>query len=430
MTPQERKLKILEISKQTPVQTGTLLKYQGEIKPFDVFKIPLDFLVYNIENGRISSVVKSYQREHGALAPENSEDAARIASFLFESSKERNETTLRDIAENGQMEPGIITIDGVIVDGNRRASLLNRIRSDQSNKYTQSQKDRSAYFLARILPEDADAKEILRLETSFQMGADSKVDYNPIEKYLHARDLKDHDFSLAEIAQYMGLKSQNEVKTYLEILELMDEYLEQFDYDGIYTRLPRGCEDDFIKLNATLKKIKNGNISWIPSDRLLEVETDFKSVCFYFIRLEEKGDFDFRSIGYTSNNNFLMDEKSWDAFMENFNRVYEEEPEEASTEEVIAKARGTGDTNRVLNQRDNVWKDARREMMMDAFHDAKTSLENKKEKNKPVALLKKAISALSEISTDGLTGSSDKEDIKLKLSQIRELVSTLTTAVE
>ena len=125
-----------------------------------------------------------------------------------------------------------------------------------------------------------------------------------------------------------------------------------------------------------------------------------------------------------------MDEKSWDAFMENFNRVYEEEPEEASTEEVIAKARGTGDTNRVLNQRDNVWKDARREMMMDAFHDAKTSLENKKEKNKPVALLKKAISALSEISTDGLTGSSDKEDIKLKLSQIRELVSTLTTAVE
>lgn len=124
MTTEERKLKIKEISKGTPVATGTKLKYQGEIREFDVYKIPLEFLVYNVENGRISSLVKSYKREYGDLDMTRETDMNKIAQFLFESSKDRNEKTMRDLAQNGQLEPGIITMDGVIVDGNRRASLL------------------------------------------------------------------------------------------------------------------------------------------------------------------------------------------------------------------------------------------------------------------------------------------------------------------
>lgn len=37
-------------------------------------------------------------------------------------------------------------------------------------------------------------------------------------------------------------------------MDLIDSYLETYEYDGIYTRLPRGCEDDFLKLNTALKK--------------------------------------------------------------------------------------------------------------------------------------------------------------------------------
>lgn len=143
----------------------------------------------------------------------------------------------------------------MIVDGNRRASLL---RSIWLSHPDQNVRDKCAYFNTRILPEDADPKEILRLETMYQMAADSKVDYNPIEKYLHAKDMKEHGFSTQQIMEYMGFKSQTEVNTALEIMALIDEYLENFGYDGIYTRMPKGFEDDLLKLNQTIKQIQRG----------------------------------------------------------------------------------------------------------------------------------------------------------------------------
>lgn len=349
MTAEERKIKIKEISEGKPVATGTKLKYQGEIREFNVYKIPLEFLAYNVENGRISSLVKSYKREHGNLDVSRKDDSQKIAQFLFESSEERNKKTLSDLAKNGQLEPGIITMDGVIVDGNRRASLLRNI--SESNQYDQTTKDRCSYFLARILPEDADEKEILRLETSYQMGADSKVDYNPIEKYLHTRDMRDKNFSIDQIAEYMGLSSNKEVILNLEIMELIDSYLDTYGYAGIYTRLPRGCEDDFLKLNIALKKVRSGKISWIQSDKLDEVENDLRLISFDFIRLEEKGDFDFRMLASTSSSNFLADESTWNSFVDSY--YGSEASDEEDVEDVLVKANSDEEAKRLLNQRDN-----------------------------------------------------------------------------
>lgn len=425
MKAEERKIKIKEISEGFPVATGTKLKYQGEIREFNVYKIPLEFLAYNVENGRISSLVKSYQREHGSLDMSNSADAQKIAQFLFESSEERNKKTIRDLAQNGQLEPGIITMDGVIVDGNRRASLLRKIT--ESKEYDQSTKDKCSYFLARILPEDADEKEILRLETSYQMGADSKVDYNPIEKYLHSRDMKDKGFSIEQIAEYMGLSSSKEVLKNLEIMDLIDSYLDTYQYNGIYTRLPRGCEDDFLKLNEAIKKIRNGRISWIPSDELDEVENDLRLICFDYIRLEQKGDFDYRMLASTSSSNFLADEKTWRSFVDSY--YSKEAQEEEATDDVLEKAASDEEAKRLLNQRDKKWKDDVREHLMESFRDSKNILENKKEKDKPATLLKKAINALAEIDLDVVNTAKNKDLLAEKTAEIRELIHNIELSI-
>ena len=425
MKAEERKIKIKEISEGIPVATGTKLKYQGEIREFNVYKIPLEFLAYNVENGRISSLVKSYQREHGSLDMSNSSDAQKIAQFLYESSEERNKKTIRDLAQNGQLEPGIITMDGVIVDGNRRASLLRKIT--ESKEYDQSTKDKCSYFLARILPEDADEKEILRLETSYQMGADSKVDYNPIEKYLHSRDMKEKGFSIEQIAEYMGLSSSKDVLLNLEIMDLIDSYLDTYQYNGIYTRLPRGCEDDFLKLNIAIKKIRSGKISWIPTDELDEVENDLRLICFDFIRLEEKGDFDYRMLASTSSSNFLADEKTWRSFVDSY--YAKEATKEEDTDDVLEKASTDEEAKRLLNQRDKKWKDDVREHLMESFLDSKNKLENKKEKDKPATLLKKAINALSEIDLDVVNSAKNKDILAAKTAEIRELLHNIELSI-
>ena len=151
-----------------------------------------------------------------------------------------------------------------------------------------------------------------------------------------------------------------------------------------------------------------------------EVENDLRLICFDFIRLEEKGDFDFRMLASTSSSNFLADENTWHSFVDSY--YSSDIKEEESTDDVLEKASSDEEAKRLLNQRDKKWKDEVREHLMDSFHDSKNKLENKKEKNKPAALLKRAINALAEIDLDAVNAAKDKEDLALKASEIRSLI--------
>lgn len=432
MKAEERKQKIQEITRSNVFSTdgkGKRLRYRGEVKTFVEYEIPIELLVYNVENGRIASLVKSFEKEHSTLNPERKDDALQIARFLYDSNDIANKKTKKDIAENGQLETGIITSDGVIVDGNRRASLMLSILNDDS--YPPSVRARCEKFRAVVLPEDADEKEILRLETTFQMGTDEKVGYNAIEKYLHAYDMKEKGFSIADIEEYMGLESTSKVNELLQVKGLIDDYLDYYDYTGIYTRLPRGFEDDLQKLNQAIRKIKDGRIGWIPNDRLVEVENDLKCICFDFIRLNAKSreGFDFRAIASTANNNFLMKEEVWNRFVEAWQNSLEGVKEE-SIDEVLATSKGAGDTDRLLENRDNKWRKAVGEGLMEGFSDAKNTIENQKEKSRPSFLLRKAINALKEIDVDTLIASEDRQGLNEQLLQISSICDKLHSVIK
>ena len=77
MTAQERKAALANLQNPDvaqPCMTGIPLLYHGERKTFDAYEIPLDYLGYNKLNGRIGSIVKSFERQNHTLDPENPED--------------------------------------------------------------------------------------------------------------------------------------------------------------------------------------------------------------------------------------------------------------------------------------------------------------------------------------------------------------------
>ena len=433
MKAEERKQKIREITHGNVFSTdnkGKRLRYRGEVKTFIEYEIPIELLVYNVENGRIASLVKSFEKEHSSLDPERKEDALQIARFLYDSNDVANKKTQKNIAENGQLETGIITSDGVIVDGNRRASLMLAILNDKE-KYTPDERARCMKFRAVVLPEDADEKEILRLETTFQMGTDEKVGYNAIEKYLHARDMYNKGFAIADIEEYMGLDNPREVQELLDVMTLIDDYLDYYEYTGIYTRLPRGFEDDMLKLNQAIKKIRSGRISWIPTDRLAEVENDLKCICFDFIRLNAKSQdgFEYRAIASTANNNFLINEEVWNRFVQSWQQATKD-IEEESIDDVIATSKGSGDTDRLLENRDIKWRKAVRDGLMEGFTEAKNTIENQKEKSRPSVLLRKAINALREIDRTILQKCEEKAIIEKQIEEITEICESLHESIQ
>lgn len=431
MNAEERKREIAKITKGNLFSNdgkGKRLRYGGSVQTFIEYEIPIDYLVFNVENGRIASLVKSFEREHSSLDPERVADSEQIAQFLYKSNEIANDKTKKSIAENGQLDAGIITSDGVIVDGNRRASLMLSILKD--DRYSPIEHERCEKFRAVVLPEDANEKEILRLETTYQMGADEKVGYNPIEKYLHARDMYDKGFTQAEIAEYMALGSPAKVQELLDVMKLIDLYLDNYEYTGIYTRLPRGFEDDLLKLNQTQKRIESGRISWIPSDKIIEVQNDLQCICFDFIRLNAKSEdgFDYRAIAYANSGNFLSSEEVWNKFVESW-RSATEDVEEESIDDVLSTSRSAGESERLLENRDQEWRNKVREKMLEGFSEARNTIENQKAKEKPSVLIRKAINALSQIDSSSLSGSNDKENIRRFLADLDRILKEVTEAV-
>jgi DNA-binding transcriptional MerR regulator len=260
------------------------------------------------------------------------------------------------------------------------------------------------------------------------MGSDSKVDYNPLEKYLHARILKQHGFSLKQIAEYMALESANKVQEYLEVMDLLDEYLKNYGYDKIYTQLPKGIEDPLIRLNATLKKVRSGRISWITSDRIEEVVADLKAVMFDYLRLDKFSQQDIRIISAGSDN-FLLNERVWDAFITDYWDFMNGVEDEQSVDECIQNATSAEDSKRLLRQRDDKWKKQVSEKLVENFNDKKNIIDSKNEKQKPASLLKRALNALAEIDESTLSTASDLDVVRARISEILDRMKVLSDAV-
>lgn len=426
MTSEERKEILSDIQKsQEPYTSGVPLVYHGERKQFNVYRIPLEVLTYNPYNGRIGSVVKSFERQNHTLDPNNPKDVKMIEDFLWKSKETANKKTMDSLLHDHQQKFGIVTSDGKIIDGNRRACLLNRIWNDESIDV--NVKQHSQYFYAIILPTDADKKEILRLETTYQMGEDAKVDYNPIEKYLKCGDLDAEGFTVDEIASFMSI-SKNEVQTQLRVLNLMNEYLEYCDYHGMYTQIGSN-EDSFLKLESALKKYKAGGVSsmW---DYEPDIDvTDLKSCAFDYIRMGFHQDH-FRDIIRTPNkttSSFFATKDIWQSFRDSHFDIVEN-IQETPVSDLIKENPGA-DVSRLLKMRDHDWKSKVEKSLMDNYEEHHDKLSNKLESNEPLRLLNKALDALMNINNQSLTAlptasiNPTIESIERKLSELRKSLS-------
>lgn len=392
-----RKIKLQELQQNQLNQkmTGIPLRYKGETRDTIVWKIPLAYLIYNKYNGRIGSDVLSYEKQNGELNAEEDADRKIIERFLYESKVDRNKITMDSLLKIGQQRYGIVTSDGIIVDGNRRAMLLNRLFHERENLgYFYNQVEHCQYFFAIILPDDAEERDIQQLETIYQMGEDDKLDYNPIEKYLKCKELKRLGFSEEDIAGFMSEKP-SQIKDWLRILALMEDYLQEYDYDGIYTRLEK-TEGPFVDLAGYLDSYsKRGanvrNADWAYTD--VDISA-LKLVCFDYIRARYEGK-EFRDIAKTGKEGSIFFYKDlWEDFLEQHQK--NTPVDEETVQELRERCPGE-DLSLLLKQRDNAWIEQAKGQLKGNLNRFSRKLEDKRDATKPAALIERALSALRSV---------------------------------
>lgn len=184
-----------------------------------VVELPVVELVLNPRSHRIKSQLESsdYQTEI-ANEPFSDVSQSAIEDILRDSKQFKDlRQNLKDI---GQLEPGIVTAEGMLVNANTRCVAL--------------RDNDEPYIRVAVLPEDADQREIDRLELAIQMKRDFRSDYTYTNELLFVDDLiKTHQYKPENIAVEMGWasptdkgglrKKADQVRQYLRILTLIRE---------------------------------------------------------------------------------------------------------------------------------------------------------------------------------------------------------------
>ncbi len=394
----KQQLQRIREDESTIAMTGVRLRYRGEAKETIVHKIPLEYLVYNKYNGRIGTEVKSFEKQSHILNPEDTDDIRQIEKFLYESKKDRNDKTMESLQKNTQQRYGIVTADGVIVDGNRRAFLLNKLfRERTALGFSYAEVEHCQYFLAVILPEDATERDIQQLETIYQMGEDDKLDYNPIEKYLKCSDLKSLGFTISDIAGFMDEKV-GQIEKWISTLELMEKYLESYDYSGIYTRLEK-TEGPFVDLDNYLDSYKRHaantrNVDWAYDDSDV---SDLTQVCFDYIRARYEGK-EFREIAKTGADGSIFAYKEiWDSFFADHQAKVKAD---LLTTNEIKQLHPGEDLSELFRERDVDWTTENKGILEGILKRHSSKLEDKIDSNQPLKLLDKAYSALNAVNCE------------------------------
>lgn len=396
-----------------------------------VYRIPLQYLSYNPYNTRFLSQAKTWQKRLGRrLSNENPEDVEKIEEFLWSYKKDKNENTINSLIKEGQLQPGVVTLDGLILAGNRRFRLLNEINR-HPDKYNQHNAniDGLKYFEAAILDTVLTEKEIVRYESFYQYGAEDKVDYDPIQKYIAAKEQKDYDFSLGEIAaNFAALTNGDEkiVQRWLDVYELMAEYLDYIGEPEIYTSLA-GNEESFLNLLDTKKSLERGrtkNESW---DYDLMDVADLQLRYFDYIRAG-KSTHDFRIF-----KKIFLNKGRWEEFNANVQKTVDVAMEEIpSIDEYRSKYPEETEDN-VSTIRNNDFRDKAIKSLNQLYGAENAFLVSKSEEETPCKIAQQAYQKLEKLANFldlGADRIADYDELLAKVKDIQKLVGKIKMKID
>lgn len=410
-------LRVTQLSK--PVMTGVKLPIRPD-QEFNVFKIPINYLVYNHLNDRFASKSREFEIETGTtLNLDSDEHLILIEKFIWDSNISSNQETIRDLAKNGQLKYGIVTEDGRIIDGNRRASLIRKLYYSDSKDFPNLNKENFRYFLAVVLPGNISDDEMLVLETKIQMGEDDKVDYNPIEKYLKINKLIQSGKTYDEIASMIkSVKNGKEALEMHNIYKLMVKYLEYIDAPNHFSLIGK-YEDHFIKLNKTIEYFKNGSYSanWRPREADY---IQFEQVAFHYIRKGHEGK-DFRNLmgGKSDGKGIFSNLEVWNKFLNKHDDVIDEVNDEIKKQKFENVA-----------QREDYWSDKVSNRLDTIFKRAKESISNRDAENKPKDLAEGALDKIKIIDIEELIYRYMQNGDQTQIREFYKIISDINTKTE
>lgn len=248
------------------------VEINGQVKRFPVIDLDKDIPIYRINNGRtrsqqISFIKKNnYQKDYFISNAENQEQLNFQHEFLTNLANDPNGNLYQEFKSKKALDkthdPFLITIDGVVINGNRRLSTVRNLYNENPAVYNNFKTIPCAVIDIEI--SEIDIEEI---ENKLQLKRDLKLDYSWINELLKIKyqiDLKlknipnsdniNKDIIFTEVGLTMGINDPKKIQEKLHILNFVDLYLEETDQSGDY-EVVKNMEQIFKDYTKNINKL-------------------------------------------------------------------------------------------------------------------------------------------------------------------------------
>jgi hypothetical protein len=363
---------------------GLTISLHGQPTKQPVYRLPTRLLVFNIANGRFAAEAldaeKRLKRKLDATKPD---DAKLIRKLLLEQDKGETESLKKDLAKNGQLDPGIITADGAVINANRRLAILQLLHEETDD-------DKYEFIRVARLPAGVDEKDQWKIEAKLQFGRDFRLEYGAINELLKIRAGRESGLTEKQISEALNHRySAKQVGEKLRILNLIDTYLDLLGKPGEYkiVQVDLRAVEKFISLQSSVvTPLEKAKGKTAEVSKLIEV-------------------------GFAMISRGKGEHRHWDI------RKLKEIVELKPAREALWKA---FDGQSRLNKNG--------EKVSQAFRNAQTILEAQQDKDKPAQLASDALSVLQQI--DVRHPSVRATEFQSLLAQIAEEIQRLSTSAK
>lgn len=262
------------------------VEWRGEQKHLHVISMPVDMLYYNPDTHRIRAQRTLDPDRNRVLEEDPWGEAAQ--NYLYDllrrspSNPDKTDpdfTALKDELDDfGQREPGIISPDGILVDGNTRCAALRDLGI----------KD----IRVGVLPEDTSRRDINSVELAVQLRRDKRREYSYINRLIAIEDELASGRRVDDVARDFNIKPktlQQDRWVYQQINDAIDRSttengasLRLVDFEDHQEKL-RELQRDYTKLAETdqeaAEQLKESRLAMVvlnyPKTTVRLAESDF-----------------------------------------------------------------------------------------------------------------------------------------------------------
>lgn len=229
-----------------------------KIEKIKVYNLPRMLLRLNPENGRFQAELVRLKVERRLSKKTIELDPDKDRNVLLKmlrgdepESPERKTAfnTLKDdiyeyaqkIGTNGQQTPGLITYDGILINGNRRYAVMDELVS--GSKKHDAEPAKYDYLMVGILDKTATRYDLWKNEAKEQISQDLREPYDYLNgaleikqghKILMERGMSAKNAGI-EISKTLSGRTSKDVDAYLSFLEFVDLFLDNIERTGEYS---------------------------------------------------------------------------------------------------------------------------------------------------------------------------------------------------